>query len=105
MNRLQDLGYRVRAVTDPDTLVTCAEQDRPMLVIADLYSKFEDVSGALQALRQNPSTQHIPILAFAPDRDTHLQEAGRRVGAALVASEAAIVVHLPQFLEQALQIE
>jgi CheY-like chemotaxis protein len=105
VNRLQDLNYRVRAVNDPAALVACAELEKPMVVIADLYSRSENVPQALAQLRQNPNTGHIPILAFAPERAVQLQEAGRAAGAALVASEAAIVTHLPQFLEQALQLE
>ena len=105
VNRLQDLKYRVQTVTDPNSLVTCAKQERPMLVLADLVSTSNDVCSAIGKLRQNPDTQHVPVIAFAPDDAVELQAAARTAGAALVASEAAILNHLPQFLEEALRVE
>ena len=36
VNRLQDLNYRVQTVTEPSTLVECAEQSKPMLVFRRL---------------------------------------------------------------------
>ena len=76
-----------------------------MLVIADLFSSRHSVPEKLSTLKQNPSTQHIPVLAFAAENAADLQEAARSAGVALVVSEAAIIVHLPQFLDQALQLE
>ena len=105
VNRLQDLKYRVQTVTDPDALVACAQQERPMLVLADLVSTRNNVCGAIGNLRQNPDTQHIPVIAFAPDHAEDLQAAARTAGAALVASETAVLNHLPQLLEQALRVE
>jgi len=105
VNRLQDLNYRVRAITDVDTLVACAEQEKPMLVIADLEATKKNVCDAIGKLRQNPVTQHVPVIAFAPDEATNLQDAARKAGAVVVASDAAILNHLPQFLEQALRVE
>jgi CheY-like chemotaxis protein len=103
VNRLQDLKYRVRAVTDPATLPACARQDKPMLVLADLEGR--DVCSAISQLKQNPETQHVPVIAFGPDQATALQESARAAGASVVVSEAAILNHLPQFLEQALRVE
>lgn len=105
VNRLQDLNYRVRAVTDARTLVQCAEQEKPMLVLADLVSTRNDICGIIAELKQNVNTQHIPIIAIAPEKDSQLMEAARNAGATLIAGEAAILGHLPQFLDQALQLE
>ena len=38
VNRLHDLRYRVQVIADADTLVECAEQEKPMVVLADLAS-------------------------------------------------------------------
>ena len=105
VNRLQDLKYRVRAVTDAETLVACAQQERPMLVLADLASARHNVVNAISGMKQGPETRHIPIIAFAPDDAADLYKAAQEAGADLVASEAAILNHLPQFLEQALRVE
>ena len=76
-----------------------------MLVLADLVSTRNNVCAAIGNLRQNPDTQHIPVIAFAPDNAEDLQAAARTAGAALVASETAVLNHLPQLLEQALRVE
>lgn len=105
INRLQDLNYRVRAVTDPNTLFACAQQEKPMLVLADLESTKNDVCKAISQLKQDPSTQHIPVIAIASEGATALLKAATAAGATLVAGETAILSHLSQFLDQALQIE
>jgi CheY-like chemotaxis protein len=105
VNRLQDLKYRVWAVTDAEALVACAQQEKPMLVLADLVSTHTDVCLAIRRLKQSPETHHIPVIAFAPEDAADLQKSARVAGAALVAGETAILNQLPQLLEQALRIE
>ena len=105
VNRLQDMNYRVQAIADADRLVECAEQAKPMLVLADLESIRDNVCAALAHLRQNAATKHLPVIAFSGESAAELQAAARAAGATLVVTEAAILNHLPQFLDQALQIE
>ena len=105
VNRLQDLNYRVQVVAEAGRLVECAEQAKPMLVLADLESTRYNVCAALARLKQNPITQHLPVIAFGGDNSPDLQAAARAAGVALVVGESAILQHLPQLLEQALQVE
>ena len=105
VNRLQDLSYRVQTLADADRLVECAEQAKPMLVLADLASTRNNICAALARLKQNSATQHLPVIAFSDHDATELQAAAQAAGATLVVSEAAILNHLPQILDQALQIE
>ena len=105
LNRLRDLNYRVQAVTDADKLVEVAEQSRPMLVLADLESSRQNVCAALSRLRQTPSTGHLPVIAFGGENTPEAHAAARAAGATLIVGEAAILTHLPQFLDQALQID
>ena len=105
VNRLQDLKYRVQTVADPGALVECAEQAKPMVVLADLESKRSDVCGAIARLRQHPATRHLPIIAFRNDKAPELEAAAQAAGATLVVSESAIVSHLAQLLQQALQVD
>ena len=105
VNRLQDLKYRVRAVTDVKALPECARQEKPMLVLADLVSTRHDVCLAIQQLRKAADTRHIPVIAFAPEEATDLQKAASEAGATLAVSETAILNHLAQLLDQALQVE
>jgi CheY-like chemotaxis protein len=105
VNRLQDLNYRVLAVTDADTLAACALQEKPMLVLVDLTSTRQNVCAAIGRLRQTPGSNHIPVIAFGPEDAADLQKSALEAGAVLAASEAAILNHLPQFLERALRVE
>jgi CheY-like chemotaxis protein len=105
VNRLQDMNYRVQAIADADRLVECAEQAKPMLVLADLESVKNNVCTAIARLRQHSATKHLPVIAFSGENSGELQAAARAAGANLVVTEAAILTHLPQFLDQALQLE
>jgi CheY-like chemotaxis protein len=105
VNRLRDLKYRVQAIADAEKLVECAEQAKPMLVLADLESARNNVCAALARLKQNAATQHLPVIAFSGDNARELQAAARAAGVTLIVSETAMLNHLPQFLDQALQVE
>jgi CheY-like chemotaxis protein len=105
VNRLQDLNYRVRAVTDSTTLMAIARQEKPMLVLADLESTRNDICKAIAELRHDAATQHIPVIAVAKEGNKALLKAAQAAGATLVAGETAILGHLSQFLDQALQVE
>jgi PleD family two-component response regulator len=105
VNRLQDLHYRVQAIAEAERLVDCAEQAKPMVVLADLESSRNDVCAALARLKQNTATKHLPVIAFSGENAAELQAAAKAAGVTLIVSEAAMLNHLPQFLEQALQVE
>lgn len=105
VNRLQDLQYRVQAVSDLAELVSSAASEGPLLIFTDLVSKQGDVCAVIKQLRANPATAHLPIIAFADEAATALIEAGRAAGATLVVADSAILTHLTQFIERALQVE
>jgi CheY-like chemotaxis protein len=105
VNRLQDLKYRVQTLADAKLLTECAEQSKPMLVVADFEAGREDVCAAIARLKQNSATQHLPVIGFGNDGAADWQAAAQTAGATLVVSETAILAHLPQCLERALEIE
>ena len=105
VNRLQDLNYRAQAVADPALLVECAEQAKPLLVVADLQSGRQDVLGALARLKLNSATKHLPVIAFALEDTPELRASAVSAGVTLLVSDTAILNHLPQLLDQALQVE
>ena len=105
VNRLQDLNYRVEVITDPALLASAAEQCKPLLVLADLESTHQNVCAALGSLKQNPATKHLPLIAFTGQNAPDLQATAHSAGITLVVTEAAILNHLPQLLEQALHVE
>ncbi len=105
VNRLHDLKYRVQTVAQASKLIESAEQFKPMLVLVDLDPAPNDVCAAVARLKQNPATQHLPVIAFAAEAASEVQSAARDSGVTLTVSDAAILNHLPQVLEQALQVE
>jgi PleD family two-component response regulator len=105
VNRLQDLNYRVQALNEARMLVQCAEQTKPMLVLADLESTQENICATLALLKQNPATKHLPIIGFRGDSALNLDSAAQAAGVSLIVSETAILNHLPQILDQALQVD
>ena len=105
VNHLQDRGYRVQSIAHPKGLVEQAEKEMPLLVMVDLEPRQDEAVAAMGNLRKNPATAHIPIIAFAAAGNTAAQDAARSAGATLVVQDTAILVHLDQFLEQALQVD
>ena len=105
VNLLQDLKYRVQTIGDAALLVECAEQVKPMLVLADLDSPRKNVCDAIGRLKKNSATQHIPVIAFGAENGSELEAAAKAVGVTLVVGESALLNHLPQVLQQALQLE
>jgi CheY-like chemotaxis protein len=106
VNRLQDLNYRVQTVADAAQLAESAATAKPMLVMVDLDSSRNNVPDGIARLKQDPATKHLPVIAFfSSETPAAVQTAARTAGATLIVSEAAILNHLPQFLDQALQVE
>ena len=105
VNKLQDLNYRVYTIADAGALVDYARQKKPLLVLVDLASSLTNVSVAIAKLKQNADTKHLPVIAFAGDQEADVRESARKAGATLVVNDAAILTHLPQFLEQALHVD
>jgi CheY-like chemotaxis protein len=104
VNRLQDLSYRVQAITDATTLLATTQREMPMVVLADLASR-ADITRVIADLKTDPATAHIPVIVFAEEKATTQLAAAQAAGAALAVSEAALNSYLPQLLNQALHIE
>ncbi len=105
VNRLQDLNYRVQTVTDPKLLVPCAEQVKPLIILADLDSTRSDVNSAILSLRQHAATSHLPVIGFGSEPSPASLSAAGAAGATLVVSDTAVLNHLAECLEQALRVE
>ena len=103
-NRLQDLGYRVHPLETVALLASACEREKPLVVIAELVPAAE-VCAAVAELKNKPATGHIPVLAFSRVSDAATQTAAKNAGVTLLAGNAAITEHLPQLLDQVLQIE
>lgn len=104
VNRLQDLGYRVITVTEAPQLIETARREKPMIAIIDLVTK-ADICGAIQQLKEDKETEHLPVIGFAGAKDQKLHSEATRCGATLVALDDALLPQLPHLLEHALRID
>ena len=105
VNRLQDLSYRVQAVTDAASLEEQVRRQKPMLLIAEFPAEKIAVPNVVTALKKNPATAHIPVLAYVVEASPAFQEIARSAGANLIASEAHVLAQLNQLLEQVLRLD
>jgi len=104
VNRLQDLGYRIISLNNPAQLAATTEREMPLLAFVDMDAR-GDICGAMERIKANAATQHIPIIAFAPDQRAELMAAAQKAGASLAVGETTLAGHLPTLLEQALHLE
>jgi PleD family two-component response regulator len=70
-----------------------------------LESSRNNVCAALGRLKQNAATLHLPVIAFGGENAAELQSAAKAAGVTLIVGEAALLNHLPEILDQALQVE
>jgi len=105
LNRLQDLGYRVQTTNDVNVVPELARSTRPLLVFMDLQDRQGRVPVIIESLKRSEETCHLPVVAFAPERENVLQELARKAGASMVVNEGVLLQHLEHFMDQALQIE
>ncbi len=104
VNRLQDLNYRVLAVNNIALLAATAKRELPLLLITDLDARGE-VLAAIEKNKTDAATNHLPVIAFAPDEKPDLLEAAQKVGANFTVGETALASHLPELLDQAMQVD
>lgn len=102
--RLEGLRYRLVAISNPAELTAASEDQRAMVVLVDVDGLPEPVVSAVEQLRKNSQTAHIPIIAFARETDDSLQATLVAKGATVVVNESAVLSHLPQLLDRALDI-
>ncbi len=105
VNRLQDLGYRVLSHGQASSLLAQIKETKPFLVILDLATQESDLCAVIRDLKQAPETAHIPVLAFAKDGQDQLRADAHAAGATLVSGDTAVLAHLPQLLEQMIEME
>ena len=105
VNKLQDLHYRVLALSDPAELLDQALTAHPMLALVDLGAGGTECLSTIRQLRQHADTQHLPIIGFTADPDQQSREAAAESGLTILLGDTAILQHLPQCLQRALEVE
>jgi CheY-like chemotaxis protein len=103
VNRLQDLNYRVLVVNNIALLAATTKRESPLLLITDLTARGE-VLAMIEKIKADAATNHLPIIAFAPDDQPELLAAAQKAGASFTVGETTLASHLPQLLDQAMQV-
>jgi CheY-like chemotaxis protein len=104
VNRLQDLSYRVLAVNNAALLAATVKREMPLLLLADLATR-ADIRTAIEKIKGDTATAHVPVIVFAPDNELGLLETAQKAGANFTIAESALSAHLSQLLDQALHVE
>lgn len=95
---LERLGYRVELVADAAALVQRAAAARPAVVLVDLAARGIDAPAAIRALKTDPATAAVPVVAFGPHRDTAARAAAVAAGADAVVANARLAFDLPRLV-------
>jgi CheY-like chemotaxis protein len=104
VNRLQDLSYRVLAVNNAALLAATAKRETPIVLLADFDAQ-ADIRTAIEKIKADAATAHVPVIAFAPDDKPELLAAAEKAGANFTVGETALASHLPQLVDRALHVE
>lgn len=105
VNRLQDIGYRVQTVSSACDFANAAAKAGALVAFVDLATTHAFFGELISQLRQDPSTKHLPVVAFCGEQETSMQAAAGQAGATLVVSSTALLQHLDQVLDRALAID
>jgi DNA-binding response OmpR family regulator len=109
INRLSDLGYRAKAISDVGQFPILVAAEKPIVVVVELGALAERVCGAIRTLRANPATEHVPVLALfastSKRADRKLAESAQAAGVTLLARDQAFLGQLPQLLQQVLDVQ
>jgi CheY-like chemotaxis protein len=95
-------GIEVRAVRGASDLVDAARQ-QGRLVLVDADSERLPWKAAMLALRAEPSTAPLPVIAFVSHVRADHAEAARAAGATRVLARSAFDKELPELVAQAAQ--
>jgi CheY-like chemotaxis protein len=102
--RLEALRYRLHVVGKSPEMVAAARSEKAMIILADVEGNPVEVVQALAQLRADAATAHIPVIAFAREMDDQTQADLVARGATMAVNEVAILSHLAQLLDRALEI-
>jgi DNA-binding response OmpR family regulator len=106
VNRLTDLGYRVSTAHVASEIPQLVENQKPMVVVADLVLRAGDFITVITELKRSAATNHVPVLGFCdPKKHRKLADAAVAAGANMVAAEKGILDQLPRLLDHVLAVE
>ena len=91
------LGHTSHEAADAQELVSAAHNDAAAIVIdTQARSEWQD---AVQQLKADPSTAHIPVLAFGPHVDVAASRAAVGAGCDRIVTRGKFAREMPQLLQ------
>jgi CheY-like chemotaxis protein len=96
------LGYTVRVVATEAALKTALQEITPQAVLVNLTARRYDPMGIITALKADPLSQSLPLLAFAGHVEKEKHAAARAAGADMVAANSSVSLHLSALLTRLL---
>jgi CheY-like chemotaxis protein len=92
------VGAVVQVVGTAEALVARVQAAPPRRVLVDLDARRTDPVAAIAALKADPATRGVPVVAFVSHVRTEAIEAARAAGADQVLARSAFVKVLPDLL-------
>lgn len=92
----EQLGVAVEFARSADALLARAADAR--LILLDLDARWVEQGGVIRALKADPTTAGVPIVAFVSHVRTDAIEAARQAGADRVVPRSVFVKELPALL-------
>jgi len=106
VNQVEDMGYKVQVISEPTELLPASLGGKPLMVMADLHGDLgPEVKRAIESLRAGEKTAHIPVIAYGVPGDPESLKSVQMPGETLVVTDAGVLAHLEQLMEQALHVE
>jgi 1,4-dihydroxy-6-naphthoate synthase len=93
------IGVPVRFAAPARLADATREEGPPSLILLDLTAGEEGFS-ALAALKSDPRTREIPVIAYGPHRDLAARERALEAGADDVVANSEVASNLPALLEK-----
>jgi CheY-like chemotaxis protein len=95
----RQLGVTVDSIA-PDGLQDSLAQNGANAILLDLNHRFGKVIAAIEAVKKNPATRAVPVVAFLSHVQTDLAQAARAAGCDRVMARSAFSQQLPQLLQE-----
>jgi len=102
---VKPLGWELRVAATEAAARTVFASTQPRAVLVNLNARRLDPCALIRALKTDPATASIPLLAFAGHVESAKHEAARQAGADLVAANSSVSLHLGKLLDRLLSGE
>jgi two-component system response regulator len=105
VRRLQRKGYEMIAAADGREALKATRQHRPDLILMDLDMPVMDGRAAIQVLKRDPRTFHIPIIVLTAHASKEDVADAVKAGCCAYEAKPVVLRRLMDRIEEALQAQ